>query len=704
MVYPAENWGVDMKGVKLLCFSLLVAIGFAFAGESFIIYLTTFEFQCIYTEFYYNASPGGTKETMVSDIIKEAENNGIGVFAVVDESQSSLKSTRKIYAANGADSYIKDNYGINQSLYKSIFSGSYNVEFYSFDKLIDNGEDMASVTTFYIIGDMESARNFKVELVQYAGKFPKFGNEKNYDMYVLGIWGIIAAIILLLTYFEIQFNKKECYVCITLGTSVSRILLKSVLPDIITFVGVFFIEYTFLCKFTTAKFMFNKALIVLLVLIVSDFVFYSIGFSTFKIKKAFSGLSFTNKQLNFTYALKLGTLIITLCIISSNISQIDRVFKYYQLRDFFDVYSDYVFVNFSYDMDSDNPEEIYNQEETEYDFDSTVRDIEFYLKQNENSNATMISHFSDENVVTANTGAFEYLSGKIDKLSSLDMSRDFYILVSKSMNKNQADELVANAISSMNYIFSDDGKIDLKRTYEIIYYQENINVCAINTYDDGMSFCEGLENPVIIYLNDYSSVDEKIAVLKQQKWQGDFLVSSIESELKTPELVIFESDNALFKISEEELESFVSSHSDTHKLKYEITNAKEKYEYYKQAYDKLLILNGAASVLAMILQIIISFTIIKTEYSINAKELFIRKTLGYSTVENNKQLIMFSLIPLSLFIIISFALFIIIGMDIMIYYAIIGILLLAAEMLFITLFTFKMERISIHNMIKGGIL
>ena len=404
-----------MKWIKLLCFALLAAIGFIFTGENFILYLGGFEDQCIYTTFYTTPSSETEEEDMVNDIIREAENAGIGIFTVVGDNASPLRHAIKIYAANGADEFIKENCQVDQKQYRSLLLGICDVEFYSFDKLIDNNENIADIRDFYITGDMESAREFNAA---YGGKFPKPGVRNNSDMYVFGIWSIIAVVVLFLTCFEIQFNRKECYVCVTLGTNISRLLLKFLLPDLIVFFAVFFTEYAILGRFTNTAFMFQSALLAFILMVCLDIIFYTVGFGTFQIKKAFSGLSLTNRQLRSAYALKLVTMVIALLVISSNISQIDSVFKYYQLSDFFDMYSDYSFIALTCDLDEKADADI---DEVEYDY--TVRYTKFYLKQHEEGNSVALSYNSV--YVIADSGAFKYLSNKIDEMALLDSSKEF---------------------------------------------------------------------------------------------------------------------------------------------------------------------------------------------------------------------------------------------------------------------------------------
>ena len=80
----------------------------------------------------------------------------------------------------------------------------------------------------------------------------------------------------------------------------------------LAFAAVFWIEFALVRLFTTADFQLPAALLAMGVLICTDVAFYVIAFGTFKIKKAFAGLSLTNRQLYANYALKLGTLVVTL--------------------------------------------------------------------------------------------------------------------------------------------------------------------------------------------------------------------------------------------------------------------------------------------------------------------------------------------------------------------------------------------------------
>lgn len=702
-----------MKTIKLLCFSLLAIIGFVFAGEYFILYLDGFDADCISTDFYYQGTNDSSPEKMVNDILSEAEKAGLGIFTIVTDSRNKFSTVDKIYCSDGVDTFIQNHYHIAPQQYRSLFLGTRKVEFYSFDQIIDNNEDITDVCQFSIIGDMSAARSFKSKLIDtYAGSFPRNGVKKYHGLYIFGIWMIIVTLVLFLTYFEIQFNKKECHVCVTLGSRISQLLVKFLLPDLVAFSAIFWIEFAVVRLFTNANFQFHAALLAMGVLIGTDVAFYVISFGSFKIKKAFAGLSLTNRQLYANYALKLGTLVVTLAVVSGNIAEIDRAMQYYRLSDFFDRYSDYAFIQFTYDRYSENPEEIYQLSDDAYDFDSNVRDIEFYLTQQQSGNNLTLycsRLFGDRitDYIIADSGALPYLSEKMEEASLLNNEgmEEFYVLMPKNMPKEQREEALRHIEHTWNSFYDDDEEEErnLERNYTVLQYKENVNLCAMSDYDGDMQFCENHKNPIILYFKDYPSANQMIDIVKHHE-RDNWTAAFTKKELKKPELTDFPNYVMLYRTSEEEVKAFVNTHNEVHNLGYTFTNAKEMYEYYKESYDKILMLNSTLSILVIFLEIIISIIIIRTEYSVNAKELFIRKTLGYSTVENNKRVILYTCVPLGLFILLSLGLYAFAGMNLMIYYALIGLLLLLFELLLIGICVMKMEKISTHNMIKGGIL
>ena len=538
-----------MKIIKLLCFSLLAVIGFVFAGEYFILYLDNFDAACIGTDLYYPNTYDSSPEKMVDDILREAEKAGIGIFTVITDSRNQLSTVKKVYSSDGVDAFIRQNYHIAPQQYRSLFSGNYEVEFYSFNQIIDNNEDIDNIIEFSIIGDMSSARCFKSKLIDtYGGSFPHYGVKKREGLYIFGIWIIIVTLVLFLTYFEIQFNKKECYVCVTLGSRISQLLVKFLLPDLVAFAAVFWIEFALVRLFTTADFQLPAALLAMGVLICTDVAFYVIAFGTFKIKKAFAGLSLTNRQLYANYALKLGTLVVTLAVISGNIVEIDRVVQYYGLSDFFDRYSDYAFIQFVYDRYSENPEEIYELSGDNYDFDSTIRDIEFYLTQQQSGNNLMLycdrlvggSTYTD--FIIADSGALPYLSEKMEEASLLNSRgvEEFYVLMPQKMTREQREECLLYVDSRWNEFYDDDEEEirSLERNYAVLQYQETVNLCAMSSYGIDMQFCENHKNPIILYFKDYPSANKMIDIVKHHEidnWAAEFT----KKELKKPELVSF---------------------------------------------------------------------------------------------------------------------------------------------------------------------
>jgi len=160
-------------------------------------------------------------------------------------------------------------------------------------------------------------------------------------------------------------------------------------------------------------------------------------------------------------------------------------------------------------------------------------------------------------------------------------------------------------------------------------------------------------------------------------------------------------DSMLFEIDNtDEIKSFFSDAS----VKVIGYNAYEKYKSDFRIYITLIIVSTILLILMMIYFILITALLIRFEYDLNAKELALKKVLGYSILRKNKNMFIQSLVVF-IMILVSETIFAFVTKSVSIYVVILqcGILfgldisLLAANIK-------KIEKKQLVKILKGGAL
>lgn len=258
-----------MKQFKFIIALILYITVFSLLGESFQEYLSNFQYELYNTSMYLQQDQ--SQEQMIHDIENSAYRNGVDVFTI-DYTVEAGKSKFIIYGTEGSIPYIEKNFGIQQKIYNSIFLGTSEIEFKSFEEITD----ISTVISYNIIGDEHEAVSFKRELInKYAGNFPKKPNNSiGYEIKILICWAILFLIILFLTYYDIMQQKKENFLRVAFGESILRVIIINIVKDVSLLIGAFYIAYFMLYKITYIDFNLKLTLICLVITITMNSIMY----------------------------------------------------------------------------------------------------------------------------------------------------------------------------------------------------------------------------------------------------------------------------------------------------------------------------------------------------------------------------------------------------------------------------------------------
>ena len=125
---------------------------------------------------------------------------------------------------------------------------------------------------------------------------------------------------------------------------------------------------------------------------------------------------------------------------------------------------------------------------------------------------------------------------------------------------------------------------------------------------------------------------------------------------------------------------------------------------YKISLLRIVLLNSIISLFLMMLEMVIIVTIIKLEYMVNAKELAIKKILGYSVFNKNKTIFLLNICGAGISIITMIVVSLMFEVTKVPTVLLVGTALTVTEAGLIVFNILELERTSIPKILKGGSL
>ena len=658
-----------MRKVQITLVALLMFVGIMISGEFYVDYLYSFEdmWSVDFKENGYGA------KNMLDDLYGLAEENCIKICAISTEVNSTYDSEKQIYCDNEFKQYLEKEYYVTEGKHRGLLSGTVTVKYNDFNTVPEEKIN-ASVgkLKFYVEGNRGDIDNFIQKVpAKYEGKLSEnrmASGVLQAEKSLIVIWGIIGFMIMILSYYVLQIEKKESIIRITLGESTRFIFLQKALMEIVIVCGFFELikilmsnfQYTDLAIDIVRRIVYATALVCALIQITVLFFDVSIVMSNAKISK---------EVVCMNYILKFLTTAITIILIVSEISEIGSYLEYYKQKEFFEFFEGYNYVQIK-------TEDVVNADPSEY-AEKMYRD---------NVDKKDIVYFVDDvqgvdnvNIISANKNAKAYIENVIPELKGYKFEEGVYVIYNENTKLSDKIMLEVKDMGSMQY--SGDKKPD----YKFVTYKNDVSfpfICLGEEYNS-----KAAQNPMIAFVNMTQTGEYNI---------GDGNIYQIFFEYAMWNASDEEISQALKKIDSEKLVS---------------ANTVDVYQTYM---DKLMILKRVAFIkialiaALLIIVLVISRMLIQITYAADATEIAIKKTLGYRIFERYKKLYISSMC-INVVAIICGYLYVhskyYESMEVSdITICLIGVAVMIADLLIISAFILKNEKVSVQKTLKGGCL
>lgn len=659
-----KSFGVfkAMKKIKFIFIFFLILLSFIFGGEFFQYYLNTYTSQFNYIDI--SEDEINSQAEIQNKIAGLAEKYNVKVFKSERKSGPGRITYLTVYSTDEVFEKLKTNYSVAPYSYRALFSGTTKVDFADFKekKLFSETE------RYYFIGEKGQIQSIRENIKNdCACSFIKNETEHAYPYLVLLIWAIIGALFLILTWLDIHFQKKENFVLISLGKPIRQIILKNVFIDCLVFTLIFAVLFALMSRFVYLGYEIkNIVLLCTTVLLLNSLLYLTL----FKInyKEVLYGANLNERIISDGYVLKSISMILTVAVLSCNTMLVSANFKELKRIKTLRNVENYSFLEL-------NPISLLNlgedYEETRYGLINSI-----YGELQNRGYAYSFCGLSGKNNYCIINSDSKYLLNGFDFKTEPDGDSDFYVFCPEEIDfSKNTDKSVYDCIEM--YFGSEKAL-----SCEIITYSGNGELL---TYDntEGLSLgAQNFKNPIIIYINNPS--------LK---------LNCDKSTLST----LF--SKMLFNISNSEISDICEKNQINEKGFYlQGAKLKEKISDYQAVLNRALLLNTVISAFLLLLELSIISVIINLEYKVSMTELAIKKVLGYSVFQKNRQIFLLNTYA-ALIAVVSCTVFCLMY-KLAVWYTVIavGTSVLCLEYIIIAVLITRFEKQNVAKILKGGCL
>lgn len=652
-----------MKKVKFIFMFFLILLSLIFSGEFFQYYLNTYTSQFNYIDITENES--FSQIEIQDNVFQFASRYNVEVLRTKKTNSSGRMSVVNVYSTDKTLNKLKSEYSLSPGLYNSVFSGKTQVEFFNYE----DKETLAKTERYYFIGETQTIQLIRESITNdYSCSFIKTESESSYQYLILLIWVIIGVLFLILTWLDIHFQKKENFVLISLGKPVYQIIFKNIIIDTLSFSLIFMILFAVIGRFIYINFEIKNIFLVCIGILLLNSLLYLTLFRM-NYKEVLYGANLNERIISDGYILKCVSMILTVVVLSCNIVLLSTNIKELKKSEQLDSVKDYSFLQLT-------PVSLLDHDEN---YEENLKNLNYSI-YNELSNKGCIAYS-----FCGLTGANKYCCVSSNSKTLLDKFNcefeqndnvDFYVLVPDNVDESDnIDELV---FACVEMYFASQSELNYKK----LTYSGNTELLTYNNADNLALSAESIENPVVIYFNNQSKglINDKSAVS-----------------------MLF--NKMLFNVNESKLNLLSEKYSFNEKGFYlQQMKLSDKISSYQSVLNRALLLNTVISLFLLILELFIISVIIKLEYKVGTTELAIKKVLGYSLFQKNKQIFLLNTYATVIAVITCTVISLMYNLSVWYVVIAVGIWVLCLEYIIIAILITRFENQNVAKILKGGCL
>lgn len=691
------NWygGDEMSKAKTIIIFFLTLAGFLFIGESYTFFLENF--QDSYVQVGYYLETGDSEEQMKEAIIEGAKEYDSEVFAIGKEDGGAFYRKIIIYGNKKVRQNLKTDWDIEEGVTSSFFSGKTNFEFKDFNDATK--KELANC--WYMDTTPEELYTMLFPgMVNYSGNFRNDPMVGISEKVIAGLWFLLIITILLLSYYDTVYNKKEQMIRIVLGEDSKSMIFHKFTRDTLGFSLASILAISILLPFTNPLFRWNISLIGFLVLIISNAFVVILGMKIEKYAQIKSNVN-SRKVLYLSMVIRGIVAVLTILFISSTIYLTTQGINLYRQKDYYSELNNKVHIDIDYPYGYEEMEEAdgYYEDNIPLNTIAQVRDnfMRYSYKELDASLMTyqpqpFIAPKWGDRYVFANLKGLKPYSTQILEWDKLIEKEGNYILISDTANQT---EIIKEIMKDGNsYGLNGDNRV------EVIRYKDGLSVTAEGFIEDELDYSYRIKDP-IIFLDtfDYGLLPlySPTYKLKEQDYIGGLIANDFVYLMQFVTL-----DNNQEKIYD--FANVIGGEAINPALvEFTIINVGDWFNGLWALQNRSLLIALILTALIIILELQVSSLTLRMAYEIKAQELTIKKVMGYSIFDRFKPFFLIIILLCGISLIGSILFLNIFKMDIISYLIWGSLIVLVLDISILIYWINKNDNIQIQKILKGGI-
>lgn len=680
-----------MKYIKwLLCLVMMFFILLGI-GEYYEIHLYEFPIKSSFSVLLSETE----KENFVSFLEQKSDETDVDAYFTATETRNDLYVKEIYYSSENAKNYLIEKCSVTSGEHDFIFMPDITVNYRSLAEYTVNKSDL----TVFLHGDMKKQAELLDTVSQeynvtHNGLISDISFFSSKQFFFQSIeWILAFVLIVAMNIYENAVTKKEKAVRYSMGESPKKMYLHSVLLDTAVFIPSFALLTAVLYPFTFVTFSYKTTLAFFAIFLAINAA-AKIPALKIDLRKAFASSIQTNGLLLLSHIFKALCCFLTIAVSMTCFEMLYTSVQVRKQEPFFEKYKDCEFIEMIPSSKTDSSAVASKRAVLGYKLflecgDDFVTQVAFSEHKGQGG--------KKRNIIACGRTSKDAVLSAIPEISENELNPNGMTLIIPEYTGVETDiptyyQLIKSVPSGeTGYFFANEYT---QESVEILTYSENAYLTAL--YDKNNGAGKIYKNPVIV-LNTFENtvIDEKYFSKEKidENTYGAGLETSMISELTA------------FKISDEDFLRFAEENSfDIHTDYLTETNLYGKYQTALDRNSRATLIAAILLAIMPIIDIIFMSVIIKMEYNIHAKEIAVKKVLGYNLFQKNKNIFILSLAIYAVGIAVCVALAFI-SDSLSVSFALLGCLLqFCTEFPITVFFVVKSDRARVNKILKGGSL
>lgn len=648
-------------------------------------------------EVGYFLETGDSEDEMRSAILDKAYEYEAQVFTISKEDGGAFSRKITVYGDEAVQRILKADWGIEQGVISSFFSGKTTFVFKPFEEATEK-----ELQNCWYIGQSHGQLYAMLfpGMVEYSGTFRNDPVEGSSEKVVSALWFVLTITILSLTYYDTVYSKKELMIRMVSGAEPIRIVMNKIISDTVGFFIAALAAILLLLPFTNPLFKLNISIIGFLILLFCNGLVITFGMQIGQ-HLQIKSVVFSKKALQISVVTKGLVALLTILLLSVTTYLSVEGVGLYRQKDYYSTMTNRVHIDVHYPYDYGKMVHAVGQFENLRPLDTREQVLDNFMRYSYNKlKLSLVSYQSFESVspkwgdryVFANLLGLTPYRNFISGWDNLSKNEGNYILIPDSANKS---EIVEEIMASSNLFGLDKGNLE-----GVITYKDGLSVIAEGYIDDEFDYSYQIKNP-IIFLDTYD--------------YGSLPVYPVSYKLREPDHpdgIIAHNFEYLMQFitlenNQDQIYSFANVISggaiNPSFVEFTVINVGDWFDGLWALQNRSLLIAIILTLLILILEMQISSLTLRMAYETNAKELTIKKVMGYSVFERFKSFFLLTGILCGLSLVGALICAIIFKVGMISYLALGSIVVFLLDVGILLYLIRKNDNLQIQKVLKGGI-